>query len=60
MKASQIGNIEKKNEKRKKKKRKKKEDSLREHWDIYHTNIHIRGSQKKKRERKDPRKYSKR
>ena len=59
MKASQIGNIEKRMKKEKKKK-KKKEDSLREHWDIYHTNIHIRGSQKKKRERKDPRKYLKR
>jgi len=43
------------------KRKKKDEDRLRDLWDnIKCTNIHIRGSQKEKRERKNLRKYLKR
>ena len=48
-------------EQNKEKRMKRNEDSLRDHWDnIKCTNIHIMGSQKEKRERKDLRKYLKR
>ena len=43
------------------KKMKRSEDSLRGPWDnVKHTHIHVIGSQKGKRERKDLRKYPKR
>ena len=48
-------------EENKEKRMKRNEDSLRDLWDnIKFNNIHIKGSQKEKRERKDPRKYLKR
>ena len=43
------------------KRMKRNEDSLRDLWDnIKRNNVHIMGSQKEKRERKDQRKYLKR
>ena len=48
-------------EQNKQKRMKRNEDSLGDLWDnIKHTNIHILGFQKEKRERYDPRKYLKR
>ena len=48
-------------EQNKEKRMKRNEDTLRDLWDnIKCTNISILGSQKEKRERKDPRKYLKR
>ena len=48
-------------EENKEKRMKRNEDSLRDFWDnIKCSNIHIIGSQKEKRERKDLRKYLKR
>ena len=48
-------------EQNKEKRMKRNEDSLRDFYrNIKHINIHIIGSQKEKRERKDPRKYLKR
>ena len=39
---------------------KRKEESLRDFWDIKHTDICIIRYKKEERERKDPRKYLKR
>ena len=48
-------------EQNKEKRMKRNEDCLRDFWDnIKCKNIRIQGSQKEKRERKDPRKYLKR
>ena len=48
-------------EQNKQNRKERNEDSLKDLWDsIKHNNIHIMGTQKEKRERKDLRKYLKR